>query len=94
MPQMMPQQNAINPMNLFNSQTNPQQQQQLAALNILLGGLGRAPAAKPIAPGLAQPPPQPAAAPQRPVLGGVKPGGNPMPQLGLPQQILGGTRNG
>lgn len=85
----------MNPMQLFNPQVDPRQQQALAALNVLLGGLGKAPAASPIAPGLASPPPQPAAAPQRPILGGTMPGGNMMKQGGgMLQQVLGGTRNG
>lgn len=52
----------MNPMDLWNKSSmgaNPQQQQMLMALQVLMGGLGNKPAASVLAPSLGKPPPQP-----------------------------------
>jgi hypothetical protein len=66
----------MNPMDLFNKNTNPALIQQMSALDVLLGGLGKQPAAKQIAPSLSIPTqkksPQPLVQPS--LLGGTQNG--------------------
>jgi len=64
----------MNPMDLFNRNTNPALVQQMSALDILLGGLGKQPAARPLSPTLGSPPKRPEPLVQPSILGGTQNG--------------------
>ena len=61
----------MNPMDLFNKSTPPQILSQMSALDILLGGLGKQPAARPLSPTLGVPPKKPEPLVQPTVLGTI-----------------------